>query len=401
MRKSTDSVLTNKLMWLFVPLIYIFCGYMLEINPTVNFPYGSIIALLYSAFGIVTFAFFLLKHVFSKRNILLVLLLLLFEIFAISIPAGLKIVSFSSSIIQSFSAVMWISAFFMSYWIGVYHLDAVKHTKALAFVVVLFAILFIGVRQYSTLYGGVALISSAYYTLFLLPYVLLLDKKLIKWSLVFVIFATVLLSVKRTGFIAFALAAVTYLIVDYRHSANKNGERLRKTVGIIILIIAITVFFQIYTSNNNLDILTRLSSISDDGGSGRTEVWSQTIEMIKESPFYLKLFGHGFNMVYHDSPMKLSAHNDILECIYDYGFVGLFLYAVFVKKIIGYYIVISKEKSELAAPFAVSIVLFVIMSLVSHVLIYPTYFLFIVIFWGLIIGEYDSSHCMLGGKKYV
>ena len=159
-------------------------------------------------------------------------------------------------------------------------------------------------------------------------------------------------------------------------------------IGIYLLITLMNLFI----SQNDLSILERLGNIQDDGGSGRDFVWAHTWRMITEESNVLSLlFGHGFNAVYSDSMLELSAHNDFLEIIYDYGFIGLLLYFALYVQLFSYYKRIKKHLPNVAGAFAASIAMALCISMVAHLVINPILFMFLCLFWGLYIGECDKK----------
>ena len=165
---------------------------------------------------------------------------------------------------------------------------------------------------------------------------------------------------------------------------SKNFQAKVNIIFASILILSIIAgFIVFYVQSNNLTLFDRLSNLSEDGGSGRDIVYQYTWEMILNSDFNDLLFGHGFNTVYHNSVLNLSAHTDTLEVIYDYGIIGIILYCIFIINIFRLYKTIRKYKPEYAAAYAASLVIFTILSLFSHLIIYPSHFLFLCAFWGL------------------
>jgi O-antigen ligase len=101
--------------------------------------------------------------------------------------------------------------------------------------------------------------------------------------------------------------------------------------------------------------------------------------------------GLGYNAVALSSSAFSSAHNDFLEIIYDYGFIGLILYILFIIKIVKYNIILYKDSSIYAEGFSVSIILFLVISMFSHLILYQTYFFYLLIYWGIHIGKIDLA----------
>ena len=141
----------------------------------------------------------------------------------------------------------------------------------------------------------------------------------------------------------------------------------------------------------DINILDRLETIFEDKGSGRLGIWENTWEMQMDSSLAGWIFGHGFNAVYINSVPQYSAHNDFLEVLYDFGIIGFILYINFYIIIIKYSKKLYNARSKYTAPFVSSIVLALIMSITSHLIIFPTYFIYLCLFWGVIIADCDKN----------
>lgn len=374
-------------------LVYLFGATMISIF-AFYVPYRDVLRCLITGVGLLLALNQWYSCAFSPRNVLLLLLPLL----VLTLISTATYYLFSSqtrtalpyAVLQLSDSVMWIAVFCWSYDIGHRGDNAIARASWVSYAAALFFLLFLGVKQYSD-GQGIPLISTTYYALFLLPFVLMQRRRIVKWGLVLLIFATVLLSVKRTGFLAITIAMLAYFLVELARTDSRHRGRLRTVcLGLVLLAVGY-VFFQNYTTANDLPIWDRLLAIEEDGGSGRTEIWGHTWDMIRGSEPLFLVFGHGFNTVAQDSALGLSAHCDILEVLYDYGIVGTLLYGCFCVRIATYYRTVKRRRPELAGSYAVSLVLFVCLSLVSHLIIYPTYFLFLCVFWGLVIGELDRD----------
>jgi hypothetical protein len=135
--------------------------------------------------------------------------------------------------------------------------------------------------------------------------------------------------------------------------------------------------------------LERLGRTVEDGGTGRIAIYQSYLKEMSLMSFSELLTGRGF-----DSGKLLldkSAHNDWLEALYDFGIIGLILYValhLFLLKRIFEFI---RIKSPLAEPYVVSYAIFFMMSLTSHLIIYPDYFTIMVAFWGMAEGWSNSK----------
>jgi O-antigen ligase len=141
----------------------------------------------------------------------------------------------------------------------------------------------------------------------------------------------------------------------------------------------------------NLDIFYELSNLTSDGGSNRDILYQEVFESIINMPYISLFLGLGYNAVALSSSAFSSAHNDFLEIIYDYGFIGLILYILFIIKIVKYNIILYKDSSIYAEGFSVSIILFLVISMFSHLILYQTYFFYLLIYWGIHIGKIDLA----------
>lgn len=232
--------------------------------------------------------------------------------------------------------------------------------------------------------------NSSYFLLYLLPILLCTKKKLITIGAFVTVFIAVAMSAKRGGTIAFLAGLLIYLSIN--HALLKNEKnKLLKLGGLIILVLLIVNTFIGTILDGDFLIVNRLMEISDTGGSGRDKVWEKTLEMIAESDFPYFIMGHGYNQVVQDSPLKLSAHNDFLEIIYDFGIPVFCFYILFQIQMIKQIFKMMKESSLYAAPFAFSYVTFLVNSMVSHIFIYPQYFIIYTFVWGSILGLYHRE----------
>lgn len=371
-------------------LVYLFAGNMISIF-SLFVPYRDILRIVLCVVGLFVMFLILFNYRFSKKNVLLVMALMLLVILPTTVLFYFQTTSIQFAVLQCADSVLWIAVFVLCYWMAIRYPDIVKKSSIFCLWIPVFSVLFLQVKKFSA-GRGIPLISTAYYALFLLPFALIIKRAWLKWGLVAIVFSSVMLSMKRGGFIAFVGAIAIYLLVDMQVSGRGNIKKhLKKLVLLMLIGVALVLFFQYYTANHELGIVDRLNSIQEDGGSGRTEIWAAVWEGIKASDPGSIVFGHGFNTVYHTLNLGVSAHNDLLEVLYDYGVLGLLLYAVIICKVISYFFVLMREGSELAAPYAASLVLFIVLSVVAHLVIFPTHFLYLCAFWGFVIGGHDKG----------
>lgn len=226
--------------------------------------------------------------------------------------------------------------------------------------------------------GGEYHMGTAYWILFLLPVLLYTPHKWLRYAGVVLVGAVLFASFKRGGIMAFGLGLFAYLLVKEVFI----GRKISKLMYFVIALIALAAVFLVV--DNALDNLftERFLSIKDDGGSGRDQVWATTWQMIQQSDFENLLFGHGYKSVLTDSPLGLSAHNDFLECIYDFGLFGSLFYLMLHISLIRQIFRNIRLRNSEAAIMAFTYTFFLVLSLISHVLIFP-WFAFMGLSWGI------------------
>jgi len=382
----------NSLFVLVILLTYVFAGNMLAVF-SVALPYRDWTRVILAAVGCFMLIVLVLGNVVSSKNVLLLqFLFILFTVF----PTFYRYCTTTTlpfTVLQMGDSLLWIGVFAWAYCLGLCEDGLIDRVSWIALFIPVYSLLFLGVKRFSAGHG-IPLLSTAYYALFLLPFAFLIKRKWLMWPLVFMAFATVLLSVKRAGFISFVLCIAVYYYYSTKYGVRARKGRKRKAglmIGRAALAVSLCIFFISYTTAHSINILSRLNHIGEDGGSGRIAIWAATWNMIRTSDIMPLIYGHGFNAVYHDSALQLSAHMDFLEVIYDYGIIGFIIYLGFWNRLLACFGKVKACRPDLAAPYAVSMVLMVCMSSFAHLIIYPTHFLFLCLFWGLIFGELDHG----------
>ena len=380
---------TRDFVLLCIAITYILTGNMLSVFST-GFPFRDYLRLILAAWGIITLFRMIDVRRIAIKNILTPLLFLTFLIIPTTVLFyGLK-TNFEWTVLQVGDALAWIGVFSIAYRVGLQYPGMIKKAApVLACSIIIYAALFTQVKLFSA-GRGIPLISTAYYTLFFLPFALLSEKKVIKWGGTVLVLYTLLLCMKRTGFIAFVAGIVIYILVEYRSAPKGSKKRAFVLLGGLLALTAMYFFF-FFNTRGTFSVIDRLLSTGQTSNEGREDVWPVVISMIRYSDIIALIFGHGFDTVIENSPLALSAHCDFLEVIYDYGVSGLLLYLTFYKRLWNGFIRMYRQGSELAAPMSFTFVTAFVVSLFSHLIIFPTYFLGFCLFWGLAMGSVDSE----------
>lgn len=380
---------TRDFVLLCIAITYILTGNMLSVFST-GFPFRDYLRLIMAAWGIITLFRMIDVRRIAIKNILTPLLFLTFLIIPTTVLFyGLK-TNFEWTVLQVGDALAWIGVFSIAYRVGLQYPGMIKKAApVLACSIIVYAALFTQVKLFSA-GRGIPLISTAYYTLFFLPFALLSEKKVIKWGGTVLVLYTLLLCMKRTGFIAFVVGIVIYILVEYRSAPKGSQKRAFVLLGGLLALTAM-YFFIMENTRGTFSVIDRLLSTGQTSNEGREDVWPVVVSMIRYSDIIALIFGHGFDTVIENSPLALSAHCDFLEVIYDYGVSGLLLYLTFYKRLWNGFIKMYRQGSELAAPMSFTFVTAFVVSLFSHLIIFPTYFLGFCLFWGLAMGSVDSE----------
>lgn len=207
---------------------------------------------------------------------------------------------------------------------------------------------------------------TAYYPMFLLPLVLTYPSKTIRYASILLVTIIIFSSVKRGGLIALGAGLFVYILCT-SHIRQRGMKAILFTVFGLSLVG--TIFYAIGSSEYGT-VIERFTSIQSDEGSGRLDVWGTTWYMIQHSDGIAYLVGHGINAVLRDSPLYLSAHNDFLEAWYDYGVIGFILYIISLVSLSRYTLHLLRKKSPVAPSMAMLVTIMLILTMISHVLIY-------------------------------
>lgn len=221
--------------------------------------------------------------------------------------------------------------------------------------------------------------NPVFYFVYYLPFAFLEKKNSIKFIEIGFVFVSVLLSNKRTTFIILIVCAVYYF---YR--SNKEAtQKKRSKVGILLvtIIAAIAVYYiftRVMADNTNINWQNRFEAL--EGGSGRRERYQQFFKDMKDSNLFQIVFGHGVEYPYY--------HNDLMQVIYNSGILGMSFYIVMCVQLILMYKDMAKKKYRFTTAYGISLIVFFLNSAVGQVLVVHTWTLQLMVFWGLVMGDF-------------
>lgn len=292
--------------------------------------------------------------------------------------------------------LLWVAVFFVTYTKTRKQLkETTVRIILCTFPVVFFMYIFIYLKYMEV--SGKGNVNLVYYVLCFLPFVLCVKKNSIKMIFLLMISFSLLISMKRTALLAFVVALFVSYLIDRHILRKKRKRKLINTLVIFLTIITGIFMYNYIVDAFNLDIILRLQQLSTDGwaGTSRDIIYRSVWHYQLNSTAGEWLIGRGYNGVSNTSAASLgnlffsssAAHNDFLEILYDYGIIGLSIYLLFCIKLIKHSIKLIRLKSDMAGPFAASLVIFFILSMFSILILYPRYYLYLVLFWAMCFAE--------------
>lgn len=230
--------------------------------------------------------------------------------------------------------------------------------------------------------------NMVYFFLLTIPAILLTSNK--KWRYYILIFATfaAFISMKRSVILSFILF---WCVIEFKFLFEKRNPKMAIAL-IVVGGIAVYGSFKIadHMSGGSLSLRT-VDYQKEDITNGRETIYLETVDMIaKSSPMHL-ILGNGHNAVLRDSPLEKSAHNEILEIIYDYGIIMLLIYLCFWVYVLRQWHYHYKNNTIYFIPYTLSVCLFAVMAMVSQLVLYCSYFLYLVMFWGMTAALRDNQ----------
>lgn len=294
----------------------------------------------------------------------------------------------TSSVVTYLRATYWCSVFFIAKDLfGKDIVNSKLFDKSILYILAMMTVAFVLNNRVNTRADEFIGNNAVYFPLLVLPWIVSISKKGWKWVGIAVILFCVLISLKRSATLIIVGSLFVTFFFDFVYSKRK------KTFSTFILALAVigVGFLILYSNINSVNVVSqRFDSIEEDGGNGRDMIYYDVLYRFSQSSTIDKFIGHGYNMVRGESTMSVpvSAHNDFLEVLYDYGYVGIVVYVLLHLILIQRIILFTKRRFYLAPAYLVSYICMLVMSLVSHLMIYPTYIVFLVSFWAFCENQY-------------
>lgn len=259
-----------------------------------------------------------------------------------------------------------------------------------------FSYIFIAVLYFISIFTGKKIEGNmVYYLLMFLPFTSMINSKILRKILYLLQVAAVLISNKRTALIALVCYLVCFEWMNNKYVSRK--KKVCKAVILILLLVALYIAFPVICEKLNITVFNelRLSHIEEDGGSNRLFIYGQLWKAQKNAGLIHWGIGSGYNSVLLSKICTdgilgefVSAHNDFLEVLYDYGIIGLFSYISFFVCMFKTATKMKKDDYKYRIPLICSIIMVLFISLTSHLIIYLNYYAITFAFWALCLADY-------------
>ena len=294
-----------------------------------------------------------------------------FTIFTIGVCISL-FVTHTGNMKQLIANVLLFIAPFLSL-IGCYNIAFQYENRKYIFAVIMLTILAC-LYSYFSIYSTYNILGErghfgvAYYALYLLPIMLACDKRWLRVISILIVSVIIISSIKHGGLIALVLGLFAYLIVS--QFITKKG--LKTAVILFITLVALVILFYFLINYLGDNIIERLSDRDDETGSGRLDIWNSLIQRLSMQDFEFWIFGNGHMSTTKYSWENLTAHNDFLEIVYNYGIINFIFYVLFFLSTIGYTIRSIRQKNKYAPALAAILTIFAVLSVVSIIVLSHT-----------------------------
>ena len=167
--------------------------------------------------------------------------------------------------------------------------------------------------------------NMAYSFVFLIPFLFFLKNRKITSLIVASIIMIFIIQGAKRGAVVTGIASMSFFL--FYQFTNINKKHRIKSIVVTLMGIIVIVFLGIDFIEKNQFLVQRMQSISEGNSSGRDIIYSNLFNAWSNSnnPITL-LFGFGFGKTILLSGTGTWAHNDWLELLINFGFLGVLVY---------------------------------------------------------------------------
>lgn len=220
-------------------------------------------------------------------------------------------------------------------------------------------------------------VNFVYYLFLAIPALLFFKKNIYIPALIITAIA-IMLSGKRGPIFVILLICLIHPILQ----AFIAKGRVSKSIGALLLMAVALLFLSVYYQDIFERSIDRVLSLKSDKGSGREDIYKIVLEGYFNKGVSGIVFGNGFEStkVLTDG---YTAHNDIIEVLYNYGFIAFLILLSLYKNLIEKIKIMYRRLPAYAFGYWGSVILFVFLSNISHIINYP-HFMLLVPLWSFV-----------------
>lgn len=195
-----------------------------------------------------------------------------------------------------------------------------------------------------------------YRVIVFIPIVSILETKWLKNSTMAIIFILTVVSMKRGALIVLPVMLLAGSLLD----RNKKKNFIKTIVSFVAIIVFAVIVIQVINSLTGGFLAERFSWESLTDGSSRSEKYATAIEAISQRSFLQFMLGVG-------SGPRSGIHNEILEFLYTFGFIGFCTYAAMFVSMVRRLRTLYVERSKYASVYGMIFVFIFMVGLYSGV----------------------------------
>lgn len=203
--------------------------------------------------------------------------------------------------------------------------------------------------------------NSAYVFLHLFPLLFFFkDKVRLQYILLLIVFFAIIIGAKR-GALLIAVVCLPLFLRENIKLAFKNKTSLIFFSIFALLLISMIMWYE-YVNNSYFH--DRMKSLFEGDSSQRDDYYSLLwTSYVTNFDIYEQLFGFGIN-----GPLMIIgdyAHNDWLEYLISFGFIGFLVYGLYMISLFKFYFKNRRFNKELSSSFLITIIILFMSSLFS------------------------------------
>lgn len=227
--------------------------------------------------------------------------------------------------------------------------------------------------------------------------IMFFPKKNLLWVVpcVMIIFTT-----KRAGLLVIVCGLFLYQIAEY-HMAKTLKKKWKKLLAIVVISMAAVIAMVFLVQTFNLNVLQRFMEISEDGGSGRIQIWGRVYLSYASGSIFERLFGQGYQSV---TSLMLTgrailAHNDYLEILHDYGIIGIVLFSIWLFQVLSIFVKMWHRRDQLLPSYCYTLSAMALLSVLSYFFIQSYLINFTACYLGIVMALSTSRERILRKRK--